>query len=266
MRLFLIFGCAFIGVSSALAAPAWQEGLSPVQPGSFPPLRPLRAQYRFGWTAFTAAEAKFELSRAKGGLLRMEATAGSTGFPRTLWRMDARHVGLIRERTFRPVSVLQTETYKDESRKTAIEYSATGVVCTMGTKGSDDPGTKVKRWEFPDIMDLHGTLHWVCSQRLQTGDKLRIVAYPSGAPYLAEVEVLPRTTVNAMGKRRAAILLDLKLSKIDDDDLKLKPYTKFKRASLWVGDDADRMLLRVEAEIFVGSVWAGLTKVEFTGK
>jgi hypothetical protein len=45
--------------------------------------------------------------------------------------------------------------------------------------------------------------------------------------------------------------------------LELEPHRKFHRATIWVSDDADRLLLRIEAQIFVGTVWAELQSVHF---
>jgi hypothetical protein len=45
----------------------------------------------------------------------------------------------------------------------------------------------------------------------------------------------------------------------------LEPHKKFKRASVWISDDADRLLLRIEASIFVGKVFAELQSVQFPG-
>ena len=44
--------------------------------------------------------------------------------------------------------------------------------------------------------------------------------------------------------------------------MKLEPHGKFKHATGWLSDDADRLPLRMNAQIFVGSVWVELQKVE----
>ena len=49
-----------------------------------------------------------------------------------------------------------------------------------------------------------------------------------------------------------AIKADLKLTAVKGD-FTLKPHSKFKRATAWLSDDQDRLLLKVEAEVFVGS-------------
>jgi len=45
--------------------------------------------------------------------------------------------------------------------------------------------------------------------------------------------------------------------------LELEPYRKFRRATIWVSDDAERILLRIEAQVFVGTVFAELQSVRF---
>ena len=59
-----------------------------------------------------------------------------------------------------------------------------------------------------------------------------------------------------------AIKLDLQLKKIRRDN-ELEPHKKFRHASIWVSDDSDRVLLRVEASIFVGTIYAELQSIRF---
>ena len=58
------------------------------------------------------------------------------------------------------------------------------------------------------------------------------------------------------------IKLDLQLKRIGKH-LELEPHRKFRRATIWVSDDAERLLVRIEAQIFVGTVWAELQSVHF---
>jgi len=43
----------------------------------------------------------------------------------------------------------------------------------------------------------------------------------------------------------------------------LEPHRKFRRGTIWVSDDAERLLLRIEAQVFVGTVFAELQSVNF---
>ena len=59
-----------------------------------------------------------------------------------------------------------------------------------------------------------------------------------------------------------AIKLDLRLKRIGKH-LELEPHKKFRRATIWVSDDAERLILRIDAQIFVGTVFAELQSVRF---
>jgi hypothetical protein len=43
----------------------------------------------------------------------------------------------------------------------------------------------------------------------------------------------------------------------------LEPHKKFRRATIWVSDDAERLILRIDAQISVGTVFAELQSVRF---
>ncbi|MHA3773269.1 DUF3108 domain-containing protein [Verrucomicrobiota bacterium sgz303538] len=261
MKFCLLLAVSLISVVAHAAE--WQSELTPAKPGAFPPLRPLHARYKFGWSAFTAANADFDLSRAKGGLLRLNLKTKTTGFVRTLWRMDAEHTSLLRTSTFQPVQLEQKEIYKDETRTTRVAFDGESATRTRESVPPAPGKKKAKRFEAADIFDLHGALHFIRSQPLKAGDVYKLIVYPASSPYLAQVNVLGRDRVDAAGRKWDAVKMDLKLWRIDDDDLELKPYIKFKRATAWVSDDNDRLLLKVQAEISVGSVWTELEQVEF---
>ena len=59
-----------------------------------------------------------------------------------------------------------------------------------------------------------------------------------------------------------AIKLDLQLNKIGKNR-ELEPHRKFRRATVWLSDDSDRLLLKIQAQIFVGTVVVELQSVEF---
>jgi len=74
--------------------------------------------------------------------------------------------------------------------------------------------------------------------------------------------VLGREKISVRPGTYNAIKFDLQLNRIGKN-LDLQPHRKFRRATIWVSDDADRMLLRVEAQVFVGTVFAELQSVRF---
>src|SRR4051812_7289501 len=120
------FTCAVVALCALVGAVRadWQDELTHT-PGTFAPLPPLKAHYRFGWAAFTAAEGDFEFSRPKKDITRLAVTAQSIGVVRSMWRMNVENVSTMQTSTFRPISMVQTEIYKNETQKTKVDFSAT---------------------------------------------------------------------------------------------------------------------------------------------
>ncbi len=240
----------------------WQKKLTPSGLGAFPPMRPLHATYRFGWSKIRAANATFDYARTKDGLMKLEVETKTEGFVRGLWSMDATHTALFEPATLRPVSALQTEIYKTETLTTKLDFNAEGVARLRESKPPDKNPPKTKHFKFPGVLDLYGALLFTRSQPLQKDDTVRVVVYPAVDPYLAEVKVRGREKIEIGKKSYDAIKLELKLRRITKK-LELEPHAKFKRATAWLSDDRDRLLLKVQAEVSVGSVWTELESVQF---
>lgn len=252
---------AWLGVLSPLFAADWRESLSPPKTGAFPPLPPLRAQYRFGWGAIPAARAEFDFSRTKQGEQRLVMTTATSGAVRALWRLDARHEAYCRPATLRPLRLEQSETYSDESHRVRVTFDAAGVSRLRESKPAKGKA-RTKRFECPDVFDLQTSLLFVRSQTLRTGESHSFVVYPATDAYLARVQVVGRERISVAGRAWPAVKLDVKLHTLDRQ-LELGPHRKFRKASVWVSDDRARILLKAQAEVFVGSVWAELERVDF---
>ena len=71
-----------------------------------------------------------------------------------------------------------------------------------------------------------------------------------------------REKINVHAGNYNAIKMDLQLSKLDKN-LDLQPHRKFRKATIWISDDPDRLVLRIEAQIFLGTIFAELQTVKF---
>jgi hypothetical protein len=258
--------CAVLVLAAAFPAPAadWRDSLTR-QPGTFPPLRPLRARYDFGWSGLKAAEAHAVFSREKGGKVKLEITGRTVGAARALWRLDTKATSTANAATLRPVKLQQTETYSRKSMTTTIDFTAKGAASVRQPNPPDPTPPKVKRFKFSEVHDLHSALLFIRSQPLRTGQTTRVCVYPGSSPYVAELTVVGREKMKAAGKPWPAIRCELKLRAVAKD-FTLGEHKRFKRATAWISDDPDRLLLRLEAEIFVGSIWLELEEVEFAAK
>ena len=116
----LIFAVSalLIGVAaSILGAPAWEATLTKDPPGNFPEPRPVRTTYHFGWSGITAGKGDIRFSKSGGKRFQLEATGGTIGFARALWKLDATYHGTANAETLHPIESTQVEAYRKAPRR-----------------------------------------------------------------------------------------------------------------------------------------------------
>jgi hypothetical protein len=250
-------------VSSPCLAASWQSTVSKDPPGNFPELRPLRATYYFGWAGLTAATADVHFSKAADKRFQLEGTGRTTGLARALWRYDVNYRASADADTLRPIETKQTETARSKKIVTHLSFSPEGVTRAR-TEGAGAGSTKTKEFNLSNLFDLQSALLYLRSQPLKDRNVQRVVVYPANSAYLATITVLGREKISVRAGSYSAIKADLQLNKLGKN-LELEPHRKFRRATVWLSDDADRIILRIEAQIFIGTVFAELQSVRFEG-
>jgi hypothetical protein len=259
IALFLLLVSFF---SSKALGGNWQATLTGDAPGNFPELRPLRATYHFGWAGFTAATGEVHFAKPSVSLFQLEGTGRTTGFVRALWKLDVNYRALADAETLRPVETSQTESYRSKKFTTHLSFTAKGVTRTRTEGRAGSERAKAHEFSFPNLFDLHSALLYLRSQPLGNGNVQRIVVYPATSAYLATVTVIGREKITVHAGTYNAIKVDLQLHRIGKN-LELQPHRKFRRATVWVSDDSDRILLRIEAQIFIGTVFVELQSIRF---
>lgn len=259
IALALLLNLGWIAVSAA--APAWPSMITKDPPGNFPPLRPLEATYRFGWAGFTAGTSQVHFTHPVSDRFEFKGTGGTIGFVRALWKLDVNHRALADAKTLLPIEMKQIESYRRKKLITQLAFTNIGVKRTRTERPSASPPS-TKQFDFPDLFDMHSAALYLRSQSLSDGSVYRIVVYPATTAYLATLAVVGRETISVHAGSYHAIKIDLHLNKVGKN-LELEPHKKFRRATIWVSDDSDRILLRIEAQIFVGTVFADLQSVKF---
>ena len=241
------------------AAPSWESTLTKDPPGNFPELRPVRTTYYFGWSGFTAGVGDMHFTNTGDKRFQLEATGRTIGFVRAWWKLDASYRGLANAETLRPIESKQTEIYRRKKLVTDLTFTDSGVARAR-TEGTGAKTTKP--FNFPELFDLHSGLLYLRSQPLSDHSVYRIVVYPATSAYLTTVTVLGRERVSVRAGTYNAIKVDLQLKRLGKN-LELEPHRKFRRATIWISDDANRIPLRIEAQIFVGTVFAELQAMRF---
>jgi hypothetical protein len=260
MRVVAAGSVLMVMLATALAGD-WQAELTR-KPGTFAPLRPLKANYDFGWSGFKAGRAEVDFTRTKTGQYQLNVKGASIGAARALWKMDSNSTSVVQPKVLLPVELVQNEVYSDETRKTTVVFGPESVLRTRETKPADEGSGKTKEFKFAPVHDLHSALLLVRSQPLEIGDKVRMVVYPAADAYLAELEVLGKENVTVAKSSWPAIKLGLKLQRINKK-MQLEAHKKFKKATAWLSDDSDRMLLKIECDVMIGRVWMELSAHQF---
>jgi hypothetical protein len=254
--------CVVFFLALSVHAADWQNSLTKDPPGHFPPLRPLRVKYNFGWSGITAATADVHYALTGDDRSVIEGSGRTIGLVRALWRYDVNYRSEVDTATLRPIESKQIDTYRGKKITTNLTFSNNGVSRLRNDTSATGPAPKPKRFDFPNLHDLQSVLLYLRSQPLKDRSVYRVVVYPETNPYLAIVTVSGREKISVRAGSYNVIKLDLQLNRVGKN-LQLEPHKKFRRASIWVSDDNDRILLRIEAQVFVGTVFAELQSVQF---
>lgn len=241
---------------------SWETTVTASSPPTFPNPRPMHAKYGFGWSGFPGATADIRLSKAAENRLQLDVAAHTIGLVRTLWKFDASHTSIVQGTTLHPLEVKQVENVRSKKIVTELLFGPAGVTSKVTEMPAKAAGPKVRRFDYPNLFDLQSGLLYLRSQPLEERSVQRIVVYPATSAYLATLTVVGRERLTVPAGSYNAIKLDLQLSKIGKER-QLEPHRKFRRATAWISDDPDRLMLRIEAQIFVGAVFAELQSVEF---
>ena len=247
--------------SGSLAA-NWQSTISKDPPGNFPEPRPLRATYRFGWSGFTAAAGDVHFTKPSGDKLQLDGTGRTIGLVRFWWKLDANYHSVANAQTLHPIESRQAENYRAKEVATHLTFTNNGVTSARTDTQVGAVATKTRQFAFPNLFDLHSAMLYVRSQPLREHSVERVVVYPGTNAYVATITVVGREKISVHAGTYDAIKLDLQLNRVGKH-LELEPHRKFRRATIWVSDDSNRILLRIEAQIFVGTVFAELQSVHF---
>ena len=265
---FRITKCAttiLLASCTVLFAADWQATLSKEPVGNFPELRPLRAYYRFGWSGVTAATGEILFTKPSNERFELQGTGRTIGFVRALWKLDVTQRAIANSQTLAPIETQQTESYRSKKLATHLTFTNSGVTRARTEGEGATAKTTTRDFILPNLFDLHSAALYLRSQPLKQGNVYRLAVYPATNPYLGIIKVTGREKISVRAGTYNAIKLDLQLKKIGKH-LELEPHKKFRGATIWVSDDTERLILRIEAQIFVGTVFAELQSVQFDNR
>jgi hypothetical protein len=182
------------------------------------------------------------------------------GLARILWRFDLSYLSVVNAQTLRPLETHQVEIARGKRIETNLKFSEEGVD-SRRLEGNRATPT-VKDFALENLYDLQAVFLYLRSQPLRDHSVYRMAVYPANSAYVATVTVLGREHLRVRSENYNAIKMDLNLQRVNKKN-ELEPHRKFKRATIWLSDDNDRVILRIESQIFVGTVTAELQSIRF---
>jgi hypothetical protein len=249
--------------TGCLHAEGWRDTLTPDTAGPFPPVRAFEAEYRMGWSDIEAARAKVVIDW-QGEIVRLAASGATTGLARMLWQLDATLSGTASMPDFQTIYSIQKETYANRSLAIQIVSRPDGL---WKFQENDPPGDNPPKWrkiKIWPLRDLFSGALFIRSKNLSPGESVSTIIYPGDDSFLVEMKSLGTEIISAGGSRRDAIKLDLIIHRINLKKAEaLEPHKKFQSGTVWLSDDADRIPLRIEVNIFVGYIFAEMETIKF---
>ena len=256
---------AFVLCALANFSAAWQSTLTHDPAGSFAPLRGCHASYTFSWSGIVAASGEVRYSRDASGQYQAEAQGRTQGLARAIWKYDMTHHATTDGSSLRPLEMKQIEDDRGKKITTTATFTREGA-SSLKNDSKRDPRKppKTKRLGLPDLYDLSAALLYLRSQPLADGNVYRIAVFPATSAYLTTVTVIGREKMRVHAGSFNAIKVDVQLNHVAKN-LELEAHRKFKRATVWLSDDQDRVPIRIDAAVFVGTVTAELQSITFDG-
>jgi hypothetical protein len=250
------------GCAAGAAEVDWQKMVDPLVRGSLGSSRSVRLKYGFGWNGIVAAAGDVRLIKTSGDRIQFTANGGTTGLARTLWKYDVNHIEYVDAETLRPLEIKEVSDVRSKRVRTNMTFTPQGVTSVREETNSGKVKSKTGVFDFPKVHSVTSAMLYLRTQPLTEGAVHRVVVYPETSGYLCTVTVLGRDRVTVPTGTHDALKLDVRVEKITGHR-ELQPHKKVKKTTVWISDDADRLVLRIETQVFVGTVFAELQSLAF---
>ncbi|MFT5906207.1 MAG: hypothetical protein ACI9E1_001813 [Cryomorphaceae bacterium] len=236
--------------------------VKPFNNGAHPKMKPTKLEYQLSWKGTVkAGTVTFNFNKKDKrykGLDISQAYGRSHNLAYAVFPYHFSMTSFAKASTHKPLMFVADEKDKRDKVKTSNTYKANGVLHSS-TKTNYRTKKVSKRdhfFKYPNSHDPISAIQYIRRQPLKNSDKLYLCLHPFNSAMFSEITVLGREKHNG----RACIKLDIKLQKIDEDTMHLKAYKKLKKATLWISDDADRIMVELRSKVFIGDVRAVLKK------
>ncbi len=244
------------------ADPAWKSEVKLFTKGTQPEIKPMSLVYTMSWNGkLNSGHATMVFDKKhkqQKKIFLAQAYGRSTGVAGALFPFNFVYSSFMQRGSYKPLVFVSQETDKSEKVVTKNQYRENRVIHERTITQKSDGKVEKSAHTFAQ-RNMHDTLSailYIRGRKLNNGDVLKLALHPFKSAQYAQVTVLGRE--NHAGYK--CIKLDLKIKKIDMKTQQLKAYKKLKKATLWISDDSDRILIELRSKVFIGDVRMVLTE------
>ena len=254
--------CALLFCSSVHAEPAWKKTIPAFTASKHSELKPQKLDYVMSWNGTLNSGYVTMIFGEKDDrykdLYLAQAYGRSTGLAGTLFPFSFSYASFMKPKSYQPLMFNSLES--DKEGKVSIKNSYKKLSVAHTRKVTSKKGKTVKKagkgFRQRNVHDPLSAMLYIRGRELKNGSVINVCLFPFKSAQYARVTVLGREKHNGY----LCIKLDLKIQNIDLDTHQLKTYKKLKKATMWITDDADRILVELRSKVFIGDVRTVLKK------
>ena len=265
--------CAMLLAFGIIARPS-DEAVRPVvsvlDPFPLPTRRPFRVGeelvYEFGWQGVQAAEFRMNLREEEkdGARYLVVNYEGHTLEEIALvWNYRLSGKTHLDPRTLLPSLSVSTSTKNEQTKRFTTTFDRSAGVAHTVTEKLYENERKERQTPFLLGLDLPGALLFIRALELPMGKPTVIEVVHSKRTYAVGFTPIRREKVDVKAGTFDALVVDVRVRVLGGtEEERAEEEDKFRKLRVWLSDDDMRLPVKMESEVFVGSVRAELVSVK----
>lgn len=218
--------------------------------------------YQVSWQGIPVGSASIRIGttyRDGKKMLDVEATARSGKVVNLLYELRHRSESVFSARELKPVEFLSQQTENSKFTNIEINFSPDGSIHAKTTNGNLNSQGKSEEVSFKSenaTFDPISAAFLARSLPVDPAEDRSFDVFNGRHRYLISFHVVGREKITVAGKEYDAFKIEPLVKKLTDTE----GEKRLRKVYLWVSTDGSREILKLEGEVFIGSVSAKLVR------
>lgn len=219
-------------------------------------------EYQIAWQGVPVGSASIRIGTTyRGGkkMLDVEGTARSTKVVGVFYELRHRSESIFSAQDLKPVEFFSQQTENSRFTNIDVTFSPDGLIRSKIVKGKVNSPGKAEEVVFKSenaTFDPITAAFLARSLPINPAEDLSFDIFNGQHRYLISFHVVGREKINVAGKDYDAFKVEPRVKKLTDT----QGEKRLRKAYLWVSADGSREVLKLESEVFFGSVSAKLVR------